>query len=70
MNPETTIDDDDDNAFIYACENKRVDLLKMMIDAFQISPDQNYDYYYEIGRFTYIIYKCTGFIYACFNNDI
>ena len=34
MNPETTIDDDDDNAFIYACENKRVDMLKMMIDAF------------------------------------
>ena len=30
-------DDENRNAFIYACENKRVEMLRMLIDVFQIS---------------------------------
>ena len=29
----------DKNAFMYACENERIELLKMMTDVFQISPE-------------------------------
>ena len=47
-------DDKNKNAFIYACEKKRVEMLRMMIDVFQISSEQKYKYYYIDG--------CTGFI--------
>ena len=48
------------NAFIYACENERVEMLRMMIDVFQISPEQKIDD--NIGF--------TGFIRACWLNKL
>ena len=33
-------EDKNKNAFIYACENERVEMLRMMIDVFQISSEQ------------------------------
>ena len=51
-------EDDNTNAFIYACENKRIEMLRMMIDVFQISSEQTKDNGW------------TGFMYACINNKL
>ena len=48
------------NAFIYACENERVEMLRMMIDIFQMSPEQKID---DNDR-------STGFMLACNKNSI
>ena len=55
-------DDKNKNAFIYACENERVEMLRMMIDVFQISSEQKYKYFGWDGW--------TGFIWACDNNSL
>ena len=41
VNPEKVnyYDGKNKNAFIYACENKRVEMLKMMIDVFQVTSE-------------------------------
>ena len=31
--------DENKNAFIYACENERIEMLRMMIDVFKISSE-------------------------------
>ena len=53
-------EDENRNAFLYACENERVEMLRMMIDIFQMSPEQKIDEGY--GH--------TGFILACNKNSI
>ena len=55
-------EDKNKNAFIYACENKRIEMLRMMIDIFQISSEQKYKYFIWDGY--------TGFIKACRNNSL
>ena len=42
-------EDENKNAFIYACENERVEMLRMMIDIFQISSKQKYGYLFWDG---------------------
>ena len=54
----TNKDDKNKNAFIYACEWKRIEMLRMMIDVFQISSEQKDNDGY------------TGFIYACRYNNL
>ena len=54
----TNKEDENKNAFIYACQNKRVEMLRMMIDVFQISSEQKSNSGY------------TGFIWACRNNNL
>ena len=40
MNPEkANKNDGNKNAFIYACENERIEMLRMMIDVFKISSE-------------------------------
>ena len=51
-------DDGNKNAFIYACENKRIEMLRIMIDVFQISSEQKDNDGW------------TGFINACDNNSL
>ena len=63
-------DDGNRNLFIYACENNRVEILKMIITMFKISSDQKYTYKYtNTNGHKDTIQNCTGFIHACFNNN-
>ena len=59
--------DGNKNAFIYSCENRRVEMLAMMIENFQISSEQKYYYRYNEKL---KIEHCTGFINACINSSI
>ena len=58
------------NAYIYACENERVEMLRMMIDIFKVNIDQKYDYCYIDDENHCIIKECTGFINACENDNL
>ena len=60
-------DEDERNAYIYACENNYVDMLQMLIDNFQIRSDKGIDY----RTFKYYTTKNnTGFIIACCLDNI
>ena len=71
VDPEkTNVEDDNKNAFIYACENRRVELLRMMIENFQVCPEQKFNYkYINRDNKERIVKGCTGFIHACYNDN-
>ena len=57
------------NLFIYACENKNTEMLQMIVDVFQTSSEQKFEFEYTtIYGLRYTIEECTGFVFACINN--
>ena len=64
-------DDGDRNAFIYACENNRLEMLAMMINLSRISSEQKYNYTFKSRNgMNYTIKGGTGFVIACFSNNL